>query len=107
MREQAVIAHANADVDGKDVEHGHHRKALPAEQEQCSKRASMKQDHERQREPVDALTRGRCTAHLDLLPRRNSVGRNCGWFAGIRLNRFDCCDSWDFVGRDGCYCCHV
>jgi hypothetical protein len=40
MREQAVIAHADAHVDGQDVEDGHDQQALPTEEEQRGQRSS-------------------------------------------------------------------
>ena len=43
MREQAVIAHADAHVDGQHVEHSHDHQPLPAEQEQRRQRARVKE----------------------------------------------------------------
>src|SRR5580704_14165580 len=40
--EQAVIAHADTYVDGQHVEHGHDRKARPAEEEECGQSPDMK-----------------------------------------------------------------
>ena len=43
MGEQAVIAHADADIDGQHVEHDHDHQALPAEKEQRGQRAHMEE----------------------------------------------------------------
>ena len=54
MGEQAVIAHADAEIDGYDVERQHHHQALPTEKEECGQGAEMKCDDHGERKPVDA-----------------------------------------------------
>ena len=43
MREQAVIAHADAHVDGQHIEDRHDQQTLPAEEEESSQRAHVKE----------------------------------------------------------------
>ena len=65
MGEQAVIADADADVDGQDPEDGRNREALPTEEEESDDGAKMEGGDEAGGYPVDAAAQG-FPAHADL-----------------------------------------
>src|SRR5438105_2164873 len=58
VREQPVIAHADAQTAGDPPHDGGHEKSLPGEKEQGGYRANMKSDHERGGDPVNVVVAG-------------------------------------------------
>ena len=78
MRQQPVIAHADAHVDGEHIEHRHHRQPLPAEKEKRRQRARMKQNDDHQGQPVDAFTHGCGAAHANKFARGLGMSCVCG-----------------------------
>ena len=54
MREQAVIAHADADVDGEEVCDGEGGEVLPGEAEEGGDGAEVEEGHDDGGDPVDA-----------------------------------------------------
>ena len=65
MGQQPVIAHADAHIDGQNIEHQHHRQPLPGEEEERRHRAEVKCNQHAQRQPVDALAHGCGAAHAN------------------------------------------
>ena len=55
MREQAVVAHADAEAAGNPPQEKRQKKRLPGEEEQGGNRAQMKQNHDGRREPVHTV----------------------------------------------------
>jgi hypothetical protein len=45
MREQPVIAHADAHIDGQHIENSHHCKPLPGKEEESGQRAQVKEGY--------------------------------------------------------------
>jgi hypothetical protein len=78
MGEQAVITHADAQVDGYDVEHQHDHQALPTEKEKRRQSADMKCDDHGDGEPVDAGADGDGPAHANLRTRGDCAGGRGG-----------------------------
>ena len=66
VREQAVIAHADAHVDGQHVEHGHDHKALPTEEKQRGQRARVEDAHDEEQGPAQACAHCGGAAHAKL-----------------------------------------
>ena len=66
MREQAVVGHADADIDGEEVHDGEDGKILPAETEECGDGADMEERHDDGGDPVDASLL-MLTAHAQVL----------------------------------------
>ena len=79
MGQQAVVAHADADIDGQNREHQHHREPLPGEEEERGHGADVKEDDDAEREPVDARCYAGDAAHTDLSARE----RGCGNLRGL------------------------
>ena len=77
MGEQAVIAHADADIDGYGVKRQHDHKPLPTEKEQRCQGADVKCSNCPQGDPVNACALGRGAPHANLLPGGNIMGM--GW----------------------------
>ena len=78
VREQAVVAHANADVNGQNVKNDHRGQTPPAEEEKRSKRTDVEDCDDPECEPVDAVACGGGTTHAHKLASGNSVGyRGC------------------------------
>ncbi len=67
VRQQAVVAHADADVDGQYMKHGHDCQPLPGEEKERGQRAQVEQSDGDQREPVEAFAHSGSLAHVDLL----------------------------------------
>jgi hypothetical protein len=98
VRQQPVIAHSNADIDGQDVERQHDHQPLPGEEEQGRQRAHMEEGHHHQRQPVDAFAHGCGAAHANLQPRGDRVSRDGGVWGGRSL--FDRVVGWR-LGKRG------
>jgi len=69
MSEQAVITHADADVDGDDIQGEHDGEALPGEEEEGGDGAEMEGNDDGEGEPVDAFAGGGGAAHAHGLAR--------------------------------------
>jgi hypothetical protein len=66
MREQAVVAHADADVDGEEIEDGESSEVLPGEAEECGDGSDVEQAHGNGGNPVD-LALLMFAAHAEIL----------------------------------------
>ncbi len=65
MREQAVVAHADAQTAGNPPKHNCREKRLPAKKEKRSHGSNMKRDHEESRDRIHRL--GKCFVALQSL----------------------------------------
>ena len=82
MGQQAVVAHADTDIDSQNGEHQHHRKPLPREEEECGQGADVKEDDDAEREPVDARGDAGDAAHANLRTRGRRGCENLRGLAG-------------------------
>jgi hypothetical protein len=53
MRQQAMVAHSNAEVDGDNMQDNHEEKHMPTEEEQRCDCAYVKEEHEAEDGPVE------------------------------------------------------
>src|SRR4051812_40425324 len=95
MREQAMVRHADADIDGQEVHHGSHGDVRPGEEEECGDCADVEERHRDSGDPVDAALLV-LTAHTEVFTNLASSGSSGG-------ERSICVGSWrlnDFFGGD-------
>jgi hypothetical protein len=99
MRQQAMVAHSDADVDSNDVQDNQEKKHVPAKEEQCRYCAHVKDEHEAEDGPIEgSRLRGAAENEWRLmgLDSRVSCGLCPGVYpavAGVNGN--------GFVGEDG------
>ena len=87
MRKQAMVGHADPDIDGEEVHDEEGGEVLPGEEEECGDGSDMEEAHGDGRNPVDA-TLLVLAAHAqvlldllrDLLDGEERVGRGGGAF---------------------------
>ena len=86
MREQAMVGHADAHVDGEEIGDAGHRQVGPGEAKQRGDGADMEQAHDDGGDPVDA-------AVLVLPPHAQVLLHLAGHFSGELARVFDACRS--------------
>src|SRR5580698_2152065 len=74
MRQQAVIAHADAEVDGNDMQDNQEEKHMPTEEEQRRDCAHVKDEHESEDGPIECARLRGAAEGLRLMLLRSCVG---------------------------------
>ena len=101
MREQAVVGHADADVDGEEVDDGEGGDVLPGEEEEGGDGADVEGAHEDGGDPVDAallVLAAHAEVLLDLAGDFGDVRSD--WTASGAVGVVDGCGGW-------CWTCPV
>lgn len=81
MRQQAMVAHSDANVDGNNMQDNQEEKCLPTEEEQRCDCACMKEEHEAEDGPVEVARL--CGAAENLWLMRLYLRVGCGGGVGV------------------------